>query len=803
MERFLRTLSGVCELAVIARCAKRAVAIQLDCFGVPQSGTSRNDSIPGHALRRAATDPSRGEIDLSTWKWAGGSRLSACGWLLCAIAFTSWANLVLAQTLYDRHVVFDNSVPDDAYESSNSYLVPPSTIEIVKGAIPIDRDHFVSPPNSLRLRWKSAPGGDWRLSVLISRLYARPFKFEGDALTFWCFSDFEITEENSPRLYLQDRHENGTPSVTLVRGSDRIPAGKWVLVKLPFDALRAPTYKGTDDNRFDVSELLSVSFMQGLDDNRQHTLYIDDLQIRNASPGDTIAPPPPGAPTVRGFERHFDLAWPGSEASDLLAYRIYRSDDEKDFRPVGTQQGTRTRFVDFVGAPGKKARYRVTAVDLAGNESVPSPISAEARTRELNNDELLSMVQEACFRYYWDAGHPKAGLAPEVLPGDPNLLALGGSGFGVMALIVGAEREFVPREAVAERVLRIVRFLASADRFHGVWPHFLNGETGKVVPFFGKYDDGGDLVETAFMMQGLLTARQYFNRDTATEHEIRETVTRLWCEVEWDWYRKTKDSDVLYWHWSPDHGFHISHPLIGWNEAMIVYLLAIASPTHRVPPEMYYSGWAGTSPRHIQYRRGWSRTTIGDHYVNGGTYYGQKLEVGEGTGSDLFFTHFSYMGFDPRGLRDRFTDYFENNRAIARINYAYCVENPRKWVGYGPNCWGLSAGINGGGGRPLPRDDNGTINIMASLSSMPYTPAESMAALKHFYRDLGPKVFGTYGFFDGFNETRNWFEEVYMALNQAPITVMIENHRTGLVWKNFMANPEIKPALDAIGFKAE
>ena len=352
-------------------------------------------------------------------------------------------------------------------------------------------------------------------------------------------------------------------------------------------------------------------------------------------------------------------------------------------------------------------------------------------------------------------------------------------------------------------MLKIVRFLARADRFHGVWPHFLNGDTGHVIPFFGKYDDGGDLVETAFMMQGLLAAREYFDRDNSIEREIRDTVMRLWREVEWDWYRKTPDSDILYWHWSPDHGFHISHPLVGWNETLIIYLLAIASPTHPVPAELYHTGWAGTSERNIRYRQNWSRTTAGDHYVNGNTYYGIKLDVGEGNGSDLFFTHFSFFGFDPRGIRDRYTNYARNNRAIALISHAYCVENPRGYKGYGEDTWGLSAGVNTGGGRPLPRDDNGTINVMASLASMPWTPQESMAALKHYYRDLGPKVWGTYGFHDGFNETQDWFEEVYMALNQAPITVMIENYRTGLVWKHFMANPEIRPALDAIGFRKD
>ena len=372
-----------------------------------------------------------------------------------------------------------------------------------------------------------------------------------------------------------------------------------------------------------------------------------------------------------------------------------------------------------------------------------------------------------------------------------------------MALVVATEREFVSRDEGVERMLQIVRFLDKADRFHGVWPHFLDGSTGKVWPLFGKYDNGGDLVETAFLMQGLLAARQYFDGDTDEEREIRETITRLWREVEWDWYRKTPDGEVLYWHWSPDHAWHISHPLVGWNETMIVYLLAIASPTHPVPASMYYTGWAGQSEVAVDYRQGWSRTTEGDHYQNGNEYYGHKLDVGCGTGGDLFFAQFSYLGFDPRNKRDKYANYFHNNRQLALINRAYCMDNPRGFKGYGPDCWGLSAGVRNGGGKPQPRSDNGTICSSAALGCFPYTPDESMAVLRHFYRDLGDKVWGAYGFHDGFNETENWFDECYMGLNQAQIVVGIENHRTGLPWKLFMANPEMQPMLEAIGFEPD
>ena len=703
---------------------------------------------------------------------------------------------------YDRHVIYDNSPAPGGYYNSDTYVVAPSTLERAGDRVPTQADHFVSPPNGLKLAWRSVTGGDWSVTIKDPGRDWRKFEMQGDTLAFWCWSDTELTEENSPRISLRDSAGNSSWQETLVKAGERLPAGRWVRVKLRF-AESANGVQDTADRLFAMRNAASVNFVQGLDDGVPHTLYLDDFMLIDGASADNEAPAAPGPLTVAAYERHFDVSWQPSPSTDVFAYRIYRAEDGRNFVPVGTQRNAWTRFSVWAGQPGRRAAFRVTAIDLAGNESPPSAASPAAETRTMSDDELLEMVQLACFRYYWEAGHPHAGMAPEIMPGDPHLMALGGNGFGVMALLVAAERQWITRDEAVARLEKITRFLGRAPRFHGVWAHFMDGRDGSVVPYFGRFDNGGDLVETAFMLQGLLAARQYFDRDNPAERSLRETITRFWHETEWSWYRKSSDSDFLWWHWSPDHGFHLNHPLIGWNESMIIYLLAIASPTHPVPASLWHTGWAGTSDPAVRYRRGWSRTTQGDHFRNGNSYYGIKLEVGEGNGAELFFTHFSYMGFDPRGKRDEYTNYFENNRAINLIARAYAMENPRGFKGYGADCWGRSAGVNNGGGRSLPRDDNGTINIMASLASMPYTPAESLSALKHFYRVLGDRVWGTYGFHDGFNETWNWFDEDYMALNQAPIVVMIENHRTGLVWRHFMANPEIAPALDKIGFKSD
>ncbi len=707
---------------------------------------------------------------------------------------------VATSSEHDRHVVFENSATDESYFSSQATVIAPSELEIVANKLPVTKSKFVSPPHSLRLKWKSVTGGDWQAMLRKPMRIGPEVELDGDTLCLWCYAEDELLEAESPSITMQDSRGNRLPDAPLLVGVGRLSPGQWVRLAFPLTEFNG-RYLDTRENRFDLSKLSTIHITQGLDDGREHVLYIDDVRVVDSSAVDQQPPAAPQELTVTGQDRHFDLAWQANDEPDLLSYRVYRSEDGKIFTPLGTRPGRFQQFVDFVGESGKTYHYKISAIDLNNNESPLSP-AASGKTRALNDEELLEMVQRGCFRYYWDGANRDSGMALEIVPGDENLVALGGSGFGIMALLVATEREFITREQSVERMLKIVRFLEKADRFHGAWPHYLDGRTGRVWPLFGKYDNGGDLVETAFLVQGLLAARQYFQGDTPEERELRTKITKMWHEVEWDWYRKSPDSEVLYWHWSPDHEWHISHPLVGWNETMIVYLLAIASPTHPIPASMYYTGWAGQSERAVGYRQGWSRTTQGDHYKNGNTYYGHKLDVGCGTGGDLFFSQFSYLGFDPRH-RDRFTNYFHNNRQLALINRAYCIDNPRDFAGYGPACWGLSAGVHNGGGKPQPRSDNGTICSSAALGCFPYTPEESTAALRHFYRDLGDKVWGVYGFHDGFNQSENWFDEFYMGLNQAQIVVMIENYRSGLVWKLFMANPEVQPMLDAIGFEPD
>jgi len=698
---------------------------------------------------------------------------------------------------YYRHLIFDNSLTHPASFNSSARAVAPSWIEAWKGNMPIDEEHFISPPNSLRLSWIANTGGDWLAEVYAERWRGRELRLEGSLLSFWLRGGEAISADALPALHVHLSHERATLPLRLGRILGDLPAGVWIQARIPFSVFPPAT------GELDFSRIDRVVFSQSIDDGIPHTLLIDEIRVLpESAPAQPARLELPAQLDARGFDRHVDLTWGPANPGGVLYYLIYRSLDGAAFEPVGIQNPAIPFYSDFCGLPHGARWYRLAAVGFDYREQ-PVGLTAQASTRPFRDEELLDRVQDACFRYYWHGAHPLCGMARECIPGDEDLIALGASGFGILAVLSAVERGFVSRAAGLDRLERITAFLSKADRFHGAWPHFLDGRTGRAIPWFGKYDNGGDLVETAFLIQGLLAARQFFDRPERAERALHDRITGLWEEVEWDWYRGGPDPDFLYWHWSPGHGFHIDHPLIGWNETLIAYLLAIASPTHPVPAELFTSGWASSSPRAVEYRQNWGKTTHGDHYTNAHRYYGTELPVGVGSGGPLFFTHYSFMGFDPRGIRDRFTNYFKNNQAIARINHAYCAANPLGFEEYSADAWGLTASDDHSGylaHEASPHSDNGTLSPTGALASFPYTPQESMRALKHFYYERGEQLWDFLGFRDAYNPTVGYVSPIFMGLNQAPICVMIENQRSGLLWRLFMANEEIRKALEGMGF---
>ena len=722
---------------------------------------------------------------------------------MALVSGLAWCTPAWGQTEYYRHTFFDNGPRTGSYFYSSGKAVPPSTLELQNQRLPLDSATFFTPPNSLKISWQSNPGGSWAANVQVLVFRNRDMVFDGDTLSFWLYSLDPIRAAALPELRLADAANNFSRPLRLGEFAHDLPAHKWTRVFIPFARVASDSV-----NPFDAHHLASLVFVQSAADSAPHTLFLDEIRIDNSSPSadsaNSLPPPPPSNLKLRAYERHIDLSWDYpdlSPAQQPARFIIYRSSDGKNFQPIGIETAAIHRFTDFLGTIGATAHYKVAASNSSYRESAPTT-AALAATHPMTDDELLTMLEQACFRYYWEAGaHPASGMIRENMPGNDRIVATGATGFGIMALVVGVDRGFISREQGVERLNKITAFLGKAPRYHGAWSHFMDGATGESLPVFDMIDNGGDLVETSFLMEGLLMARQYFNRATPQEMALVQRITRLWETVEWDWYRKSPNGDALYWHWTPEWSWYINHRLTGFNETMIVYLLAIASPTHAVGPELYYTGWAGQSEAARLYRKGWSGSAEGERYTNGNTYSGIKLDVGVGSGGPLFFAHYSYMGFDPHSLTDLYTNYFENNRELALINRAYATDNPKHSKTYGADAWGLTASDGPRGyvpEAPNPQDDQGTLAPTGALASFPYTPEASMAAFHHFYRDLGDRLWGIYGPLDAYNLDGDWWSPIYMGLNQAPITVMVENYRTGLVWKLFQSNPEIQTMLQKL-----
>ncbi len=426
-----------------------------------------------------------------------------------------------------------------------------------------------------------------------------------------------------------------------------------------------------------------------------------------------------------------------------------------------------------------------------------SSVASKPWWQEASEEELLDSVQVQTFRFFWDFAEPVSGLAREryhptgVYPmEDSHIVTSGGTGFGLMAMIVGIERGFISRREGVERLMDIVDFLEQADRFHGAWSHWINGKTGRVKPF-SKKDDGGDLVETSFLAAGLLCIRQYCNKDLDTEKKLREKVDQLWRSIEWNWY--TNQSDDLFWHWSPNHHWEMNFALRGYNETLITHVLAASSPTHPTDPRVYHHCWArdGNIRATDQY---YGLDRILDHYPTNDSPVGP-----------LFWAHYSHLGLDPRNLKDQYGDYWLLNKNHTLAHYRHCVENPHDFVGYGPDCWGLTSSYspkNGtiGYSSHRPDRDIGVISPTAAVSSIPYTPEESMAAIRSFFGQYGTQLVGPAGFYDAFRPADGWVAPRYLAIDQGPIIVMIENYRTGLLWDLFMSCPEVQAGLTKLGF---
>ncbi len=479
-----------------------------------------------------------------------------------------------------------------------------------------------------------------------------------------------------------------------------------------------------------------------------------------------------------------------SEALDPVAYKSFIGFSGPGVPLMALSESNKRVTLTNFGTLDYYKRYYLT---ISGNLTAVNGFNFDGFTNSfytaldstykfplLADEELLELIQHQTFRYFYDFAHPACGLSRERnTSGD--VVTTGGTGFGVMALIVGMDRGYISRAQGLVQMEKMLDFLETCDRYHGAWPHWLNGVTGKTVPF-SQADDGGDLVETSFLIQGLLSFRQYLDPDIPGEETLITRINALWHSVEYDFF--TQGLNALYWHWSPNYGFQMNMMLRGYNETLICYVLGAGSPTHTISRDTYKYGYMDDGS-----------------ILNGNTYYGITLPVGGGYGGPLFFTHYSFLGLDPRNLEDIYVNYWDQNVAHTMINWKYCEANPLNYAGYSADCWGLTASDNQSGySAHSPTNDLGVISPTAAVTSLPYAPEQSMKAIRHFYYMLGDRLWGPYGFYDAFNVTAGWWGTSYISIDQGPMVVMIENYRTGLIWDLFMSCPEVQAGLTKLGF---
>lgn len=630
--------------------------------------------------------------------------------------------------------------------------------------------------SALKFNYTSAPDGQWKVSVFRSNWEAADIS-QMDSLVFHLYSSQELPASALPLIGVRSLRTSGTGEVnsqmvSLADYNGTVPAAQWTRIVFPLEVIRS------DNANSDLSlqATKAILFSQSENNNTPRLLFIDEIMaFKNIAALHAVT-----GLTATGYDSHAELRW--IPAGENLSCRIYASFDEGNSYGVRGET-TGNEYLDFLPSSerNKNIRYRVVTL-FQERESLAA--EATAAVRDFSDDELLEMLQEYTFRYFWEGGHQESGMALERSNGNGTTAASGATGMGLMAMIAAHEREFRPREEIKARILGILTFLESCDRHHGAWSHWYNASTGETLPF-SEYDDGGDLVETSFVAQALIALRNYFTGDDASSVQIREKATLLFREIDWEWYRQG-GQNVLFWHWSPNYGFRKNMKITGWNECLVTYLMAASSPTHSIPQEVYTEGWARDGAM-----------------VRTRTYYNREISLSPDWGGPLFWVHYTHLGIDPRGLKDQYADYWQEHVNTVKIHHAYAVANPGGWKNYSDKCWGLTASDDPYGytaHQPV-HNDNGTISPTAALASMPYAPAEAIKALKYFYRERGSDLWGKYGPRDAFNDQLGWVRDAWLGIDQGPIMVMTENHRSALLWKLVMKDPDVIIGLGKLGFQ--
>ena len=696
-------------------------------------------------------------------------RLFAAVVLICVPFLTA----VQAQEARIDIFVGDDAIGNGYRDASWGDASGADYIRLVNGSkMPVVDDQARVGRTSGLIEYRHA-GGSWALHIAAEDW--PEFDLSGmDSLVLYLNGPETVPAGELPWIGLEDGakvHSSVVPLADYV-GDGEGDVGTWQRVALPLEALDSAT--------FDITRTQTVRFVSGSTRTELRRLWVDHIHATGIIEG-AQRPPAPAALETRDGDRSVIVRWEAPEA-DVHGYRVYRAVGEsmEEVEPLTT----RTDFVDTDVENGVVYRYAVRTVDEQGIASEPSA-DVTAMPRPLSDDEFLELLQRTAFDYFWNEADPLTGqVRDRDTPG--SACSIAATGMGLSVVTIGIDQGWISREDGRSRILTTLRSMQETPQgpeqtgtsgYRGFYYHFLDCSTATRAG-----TNELSTIDTALLMAGVLHAGEYFDGMDHAEVEIRELAAALYERVEWDW---AQVRPPLIGHgWTPESG-HIRWDYGGYNETMVLYLLALGSPTHPVDATAWTS---------------FTRTYSWE------THYGLSFV----TFPPLFGHQYSHLWFDFRGIADSRMrgfgiDYFENSRRSTLANRAYAVDNPQGYPNYGPDEWGLTASDIPGGylarGAPPAQDDDGTIAPTAPGGSIAFTPDESLAALRAMYDRYRTRLWGPYGFRDAYNVAQEWFAPGHIGIDQGPFALMIENLQTGRIWEVFMRNEAAQRGLERAGFQ--
>lgn len=685
-------------------------------------------------------------------------------------------------------VLFDNSIMQGSYAHSYVNYQGTSWVENVQCNLPVSDTLFFTPGNALSLKYVSGQSGNWHADLSFPRRTGSYEATTQEALALKLFvltDDTDASDLPSISLVLSDGGASTAVDVSRYIGS--FSTNSWLSVRVPIGDFRTPLG--------DLS-IEGIRLAQRHGDGDTHHVLVDQVEFLPLDPPSERLFSSAVLASVKAYDRHVKLTWELPMTPSIRYIKVYRSDDNETFEPVGIKPVFVRNAIDVVPVSNKSYYYKIAWVDYDYAESPFSSVKA-AETKPASDDELLDFIQETHVNYFLENAEVNSGMhALSRRMGDPRV-SVKHTGLGLLSQIVGVERGFVSRNLLANRTLRILRFLENAEQHHGVFPTTLNGRTGQGVHRSDMLH-AVDVVATAYLIQGMLVAKQYFDGDTKEEVALRDNVDKLYKQVNWaEFVAMDGDDPFLLDSWSPVNGFTQAKPLGGFNEGFIGYILALASPTFPIPAESYAKGlgyvreavdpdsthffelvnnaFFGSSLEDNSEEEGpvdeayFLRTSISTDTI----IYGLPIAVGAIDDSPMKAV-LPFLAFDPREKLDTFANYFENNRNLLQAYKRR--DNEIQVDDFSLDIWGSVYRVDTLGNQDV------VINPAISLSTYPYQPHEALKSARAFYDRYGSHLFTGYGFRPWINPRNNMVSGRFDAISQAVVAVSIENGRSGLVW---------------------